>query len=107
MSEPCPLDRSERFIRRFKRPSGYTPALDLAPVEEEVTEEIPSKTDDPRYVTVGMTGKATLFTRRGKHIDEGYVRIDGKTVSGYVPRFGLGGKVFFPFTQMKNAKLAA
>jgi hypothetical protein len=58
-----------------------------------------SKTDNPRLVTVGYTGKNALFTQRGKMSDEGFVRIAGKTISGFH-----AGKVFYPWTHGKNFK---
>lgn len=69
-----------------------------------------SKSKDPRYVTVGPAGKNTLFTRRGNKPDEGFVRIDGKTVAGFVPGFDRGGKyrgkVFYAYLSKKNGALA-
>jgi hypothetical protein len=62
---------------------------------------------EARKVTVGMRGKVTLFTQRGSQPDEGYVRVNGKTVTGYVPQFGRGGKVFYPFSGRRNTKEAA
>lgn len=69
--------------------------------------DFPSKTNDPNVVTVGLLGKATRFTRRGIAAGEGYVRINGKTVTGYVPDYGKGGKVFYAYPNGKNAKVAA
>jgi hypothetical protein len=63
--------------------------------------------EESRRVTVGVRGKNATFTQRGSDPEEGYVRIDGVTVSGYVPAFGRGGKVFYPWSFGKNAKLAA
>lgn len=78
---------------------------------DNVLEFPTSKTDDPNVVTVGREGKVARFVQRGKFGDEGYVRmtVDGTrvTISGYVPAYGHGGKVFYPWTANKNAKLAA
>lgn len=60
-----------------------------------------------RTVTVGVRGKNALFVRRGPLADEGFVRIDGKTVTGFVPDFERGGRVFYAYGHGKNAKLAA
>lgn len=63
--------------------------------------------EESRRVTVGMKGKVSLFTQRPAGGEEGYIRVDGKTVSGYVPHFGRGGKVFYAYASLKNARLAA
>lgn len=61
-----------------------------------------SKTDNPRYVTVMQSGKNALFTQRGRIKDEGFIRVNGKTISGFVPGYGKGGKMFWPWSFGKN-----
>lgn len=63
--------------------------------------------EESRRVTAGMSGPVVLFTQRGADPEVGYIRLDGKTVTGYVPNFGKGGKVFYAFSTSKHAKLAA
>lgn len=71
-----------------------------------------SKTDDPNVVTIGTSGRVARFRSRPTKGDTeaGYIRltVDGKetTISGYVPRYGRGGKVFYANGWGKNAGLA-
>lgn len=72
-----------------------------------------SDSDNPNRVTVGMKGKVTTFTYRPTNSDDegGYIRlVDAKgirrTVSGYVPGYGKGGKVFYAYPGTLRGYLA-
>lgn len=66
-----------------------------------------SKTNNPRIVSIGITGKNALFTQRGKDPEVGYVRVGGKTISGFVPGFGTANasKIFYPWASARNARI--
>ena len=65
-----------------------------------------SKTNNPRLITVGISGKNALFTQRGRRPSDGFVRVNGKTIRGFVPAYGRGGKVFYAYLSGKNADVA-
>lgn len=55
---------------------------------------------DNRTVTIDLTSKTATFTQRGQNKEDGFIRVKGKTITG----FRLGN-VFYPYSSGMNAQV--